>query len=691
MKKVCNISFCILILLNTHVLFAQESINQIIEKRIESIIETSEDAIEETELYDQLLELANNPLNLNCKNFDILLRLGLMNEFQLYQLQNYLNQVERMHSILELKFIEGFSEKNIEELKYFVSVSQCKETSFKLLKPRHEMTTGYSRVLQKQSGYQIIDNEAFIDSPNKVYLGSPEKIYSRYKLKSGDNLQAGFITEKDAGEVLFKNHHKELSQNLLTKNPQSFDYVTAFASIETIGFLKNFIVGDYQLQFGQGLTMWSSLAFGKSTATTELKKYARGISPNTSSNENHFFRGIAGSFQFKNIELSLFYSNKKRDGNLISDTAFSSLQNTGLHRTINEIEDKNSISEKIMGGNINVTIKQIKIGFTAYHQSFDKNQIIDDQTYKRYNFSGDENFCYGMDYQSNFKKLELFGEISISKNHSKAIFSGLNYYLNSQAKIHIHYRNYSRAFQNFYASGLSENSTTKNEEGFYTGINLDLHPKWSLSAYTDFFRFPWLKSGIGSPSQGNEQLIQINYKHSQNLTVYGRYKRQKKEASHIEADIWFDYLVPEIKESIRLHLELQLSSVFKLQSRAEWQFYTIDKEKSDGFLIFQEISYNSTNSRLNGSFRYINFNTKDYDSRIYTYEKDVRYTFSIPSFYGKGNRFYLMLAYQFSDGIIARLKYSQTNYLDRETIGSGLDLIEGSTKSELRFQLQIKF
>ncbi len=691
MKRPVFIGFCMIVLFNTHALFAQENIEQIIEQRIESIIETSEDAIEETELYDQLFELANNPLNLNCKKFEILLSYGLMNEFQYYQLLNYLRQVGEMQSIQELKFLEGFSKKDVEILNYFMSVSECKKVSFKLYKPRHELTAGFSRVLQKQTGYQLIDTETFLGSPNKVYLGTPEKIYARYKLKSGENLIAGFITEKDAGEVLFKNHYKKFGETLLNKNPKAFDYYSAFATIENLGFLKKFILGDYQLQFGQGLTMWSSLAFGKSTATTNIKKYARGIRSNTSSNENHFFRGIAGSFKIKNIELNLFYSNKKRDGNLISEVEFSSLQNTGLHRTVNEIEDKNSISEKIIGGNLNISIQQINIGFTAYHQHFDKHLSIDNQVYKQYNFTGNENFCYGIDFQSIFNKLELFGEISISRSHSKAIFSGLNYYLNSQAKIHIHYRNYSKSFQNFYANALSENTNPRNEKGFYSGFELELHPKWSLSAYTDFFHFPWLKSGVDSPSKGNEQVLQLNYEHSKTLTIYGRYKRQKKEINQSNHEVWYNYLVPEIKESLRLHFTLKLSTVFQIQSRAEWQFYNRDKEKSNGFLLFQELNFTSNNERLKASLRYLNFNTKDYDSRIYTYEKDVRYTFSIPSFYGKGNRFYLMLTYRVSNRMTTRLKYSQTNYTDRETIGSGLDLIDGNTKSELRVQLQIKF
>ena len=37
------------------------------------------------------------------------------------------------------------------------------------------------------------------------------------------------------------------------------------------------------------------------------------------------------------------------------------------------------------------------------------------------------------------------------------------------------------------------------------------------------------------------------------------------------------------------------------------------------------------------------------------------------------------------------VKFGQTVYRDRETIGSGNDLIEGNTKTDLQMQFRIKF
>ena len=42
-------------------------------------------------------------------------------------------------------------------------------------------------------------------------------------------------------------------------------------------------------------------------------------------------------------------------------------------------------------------------------------------------------------------------------------------------------------------------------------------------------------------------------------------------------------------------------------------------------------------------------------------------------------------------GVYRMLTFGQTVYRDRETIGSGNDLIEGNTKTDLQMQFRVKF
>ena len=85
------------------------------------------------------------------------------------------------------------------------------------------------------------------------------------------------------------------------------------------------------------------------------------------------------------------------------------------------------------------------------------------------------------------------------------------------------------------------------------------------------------------------------------------------------------------------------------------------------------------------------FDTESYFSRIYNYEHDVLYSFSIPSFFDRGIRTYLNARWEIGRHVDLWFKYALTCYRDRETIGSGLNEIEGNRKSELRMQLRLKF
>jgi hypothetical protein len=73
------------------------------------------------------------------------------------------------------------------------------------------------------------------------------------------------------------------------------------------------------------------------------------------------------------------------------------------------------------------------------------------------------------------------------------------------------------------------------------------------------------------------------------------------------------------------------------------------------------------------------------------YEKSLLYAFSIPSFYGKGERLALNLRYELNEHFIFQAKYGRTHYRDRKVIGSDLEQIEGNQKNDLYLQLRIKF
>ncbi|MFQ3579869.1 MAG: helix-hairpin-helix domain-containing protein, partial [Bacteroidales bacterium] len=85
------------------------------------------------------------------------------------------------------------------------------------------------------------------------------------------------------------------------------------------------------------------------------------------------------------------------------------------------------------------------------------------------------------------------------------------------------------------------------------------------------------------------------------------------------------------------------------------------------------------------------FQTDDYDTRIYAYENDLLYVFSVPAYYYRGSRFYTMVKYSFGKAIDVWLRYSRTLYTNKDYISSGLNKIDSNTKSEIKFMMVVKF
>ena len=118
--------------------------------------------------------------------------------------------------------------------------------------------------------------------------------------------------EKDAGE-----------QFLNGSNHWGYDYVSFYFSARDIGKLKALNLGDFQANFGQGLTLSTGLAFGKSSIITNSKRNFNGFGAYRSLRENAYLRGDAVALKLDKIDVGIFASYKNVDGNAVS----------GLNRT----------------------------------------------------------------------------------------------------------------------------------------------------------------------------------------------------------------------------------------------------------------------------------------------------------------------------------------------------------------------
>jgi hypothetical protein len=552
----------------------------------------------------------------------------------------------------------------------------------------------YERVLQQRKGYSAVDT--FQGRPTLRYLGSPDAVALRYRVSHAHDFSLGFTAEKDAGEPLAWRPGQ---------NQFGPDFLSAHFVLHEQGRLKTLALGDYQLQFGQGLLLSSGLAQGKGAETiTNLRRASLGVRPYAALLENTFFRGAAAIYRLTSRwEATAFASRKNIDANarLATDSLAqfdefsSSLLLTGLHRTATEIANRQRLSETVGGGHLGYLSADgnLALGFTAvgthYGLAFQKR----DEPYNRFEFSGQNNLALGAHYSYGWRNLLLFGESGRSSGGGLGTVNGLLASLGPSVDASVLVRHYDADFHTFYGNALGENTRNINESGFYVGLKVRPLARWEVSLYFDQFRFPWLRYRVSAPTQGQDALLRVAFAPTKTSLLYAQYRARLKPLD-LPASLT-GRAVPrpgqQLRHSLLLYCDVQPTTQLGLRTRLQASYLRADDNLPwrRGYVLSQDATVQLAR-RVSLAARYAVFDTDDYDTRQYIFEQDVLYAVSVPALYGQGTRAYAILQAAFNKHFTLWLRYADTRYRHQAAIGSGLEQIQGNARSEVTAQVRYK-
>jgi hypothetical protein len=292
-----------------------------------------------------------------------------------------------------------------------------------------------------------------------------------------------------------------------------------------------------------------------------------------------------------------------------------------------------------------------------------------------------------VDYSYTYKNLHFFGEAATDKNFNKAFVNGLLLSVDPRVDISFIQRTINKAYQAINGNAFTENTYPTNETGFYAGITIRPAIGWRIDAYGDIYKFPWLKYLVDAPSSGRDFLTQLTYTPNKQVEIYSRFRNESKQANQSDNTTTTNYLVFLPRQSWRTQVSYKISPTITLRNRAEVLWYdNKGVNKENGFLTFLDIIYKPMLKPVSGVLRLQYFETDGYNSRIYAYENDVLYSYSIPAFSDKGYRYYLTLNADAGKKLSFWLRWAQTIYQNRQTVGSGLDEIPKNRKTEIKLQ-----
>jgi hypothetical protein len=666
---------------------ASESI-VFIEDLIEQIANESDQELDyQTLLYD-LSGYLEEPLNVNHASREELEKLHVLTDFQIISLLQHIRDGGPLLTIYELPMVYGFDEslaRTLEPLLAFESSALSRELGEKT-RPSHQLFLRFSSVIEEQKGFSPATDSLLQANPNARYNGNRMKALSKYRFRFGSRIEAGYTGEKDAGEPFLQN-----------ENRHGFDFNSAYLRINDIGKFNTIIAGDYQARAGQGVVLGSGLSFGKSPDIINIRKKGSVLKPYSSSNENMFMRGLAASLEHKWLSMTGFISHKKIDANTYVDTIdnedyFSSFLTSGLHSVPREFEDKDAVRETMLGGSATFHFGNLKTGATVVHYFYDASYLKNDPV-NMFHFSGMSNTNLGIDYMYSGKKFIVFGEGGYSSNGTFAGLNGASFDLHSQVTVSVLHRYFDRAFHALYGNAFTENSYNRNEHGLYTGIEILPFPNWKISGYMDAYSFPYLKKLVTHPStSGYDYHVQAEFSRRDGIHAYIRYKNKFKSENVSGDQAGIPTLDRARTSHLRFHISYPVAPGLTFADRVEISAFEKESGTQEGgFLAYHDVLYRPASLPFSLTFRYSMFDTESYKSRIYTYEHDVLYSFSIPNYFGRGIRTYLTGRWQINRHVDLWLKYAMTWYPDRETISSGLNEIEGHHRQDVRVQMRLKF
>lgn len=558
-----------------------------------------------------LEEMLHARISLNAATRDDLELSGFLSPYQISSLIDHRERYGAFLTWAEIALIPGFSGEDMEMLSLFFTLEPVAVRPGKLQWRSLVREGKRSLILQTHTffprgePYSPITAVEYQARPNSRYLGIPWYRYARYNYHYRNKLRWGITLESDPGE-------RSLADFL------SFHIVT-----EDIGPLKNLVLGDFRARFGQGLLLWNGTVFGKASSTASLCNTETGIKAYTSRDENLFFRGLGATFGNRCTELSVFGSWKPVDARVIPE-GFTSLVLTGYHRTPLELEKKKALASWVTGINFSYSAKNWKTGITALGYGYD-HPYAGKITY--YNAFRNRQLPFGgisTDFSLRLRSWHIFSEVALDLGLSPAALVGVIYYGKNGNQAGLLLRYFTSSFTAGYGAPLGRNSSSSNEYGLQLTADLTLPEEWKLDGSIWLFAFPSPRYLCRKPSYGWEGRLRLR-RDGHMLSL-----RQQRSLS--------DKGITD-RQSLCLRSGFRITDFLMLNLRADGLYCLLHGIPGEwGSAAYAELVCKNGKGNFRSSFRIALFYTGSWESRIYVYEPDVLYGFSVPALYGKGIR-----------------------------------------------------
>lgn len=598
-----------------------------VDEAVEQWLEETDDEQAAGDMNDLLLQLSAQPVNVN--DTAALAALPLISPFQLQALRNYIILHGQLLSLKELRFIPGFDSSTVALLEPYLTVAPCQPRKrWHPADGRHSLVAGIGGTAEQTEGYR-----------NGRYPGDNLHALLCYRYQLYNNIDLRLTVDKDPTEEWGKNN-----------------YYGYHLIVNDIGPLERLILGRYNLQFGQGLTLWTGLRPFNLTGATPLR-FGAGVRQAAAFYEEDYQEGIAARIRLGHgFHLSAFGS--RTDG------------------------------EVLAGGHLDYRHGNLILGLTAAYTLLDDSLETRDYLYNQNRFIGRWQMNTGIDALYQWHRTTLYGEVALGENLAPAFIGGLQVKADSRNRFGISYRYYHPQYHNLHAQGYTIGNT-QGEQGVTLDAESRLPLGITLLGSVDLHSFATLRYADYTPSTGDWLRLQISKTLGRYISGMLRYTYRMKERN-----------IPNVDSTLYLS-EQTVKQQLQGEVKASWHRWTLGAraisslfESENGIMQrgwLANITARYDYRHLQATAAVACFDVGGYYARIYLSESNIQYAWSMPALYGRGLRTHILLRYRLNHHWAMAAKYTLTYMPEQENIGSGDNRTEGPVRQTWFVQLRCSF
>jgi hypothetical protein len=620
----------------------------------ETFLESDEERFDPIEVLARLEELRRCPLDPNRASFAQLERIPYLSDLQIRGILAA-REKSRFARLEDLLRAPGMDRQTLARVRPFVKI-----------RPRR----GVRGHLRSRTAWTLPLSRAYREGH---YWGDATGASVRLHLLAGDLLWMGVVAEKDPGE-------RDLT-----------DYYSFFMQLSQLGPLRRLVLGHFDLEYGQGLALWTATGGGAGGGdVSSLKRKGRGIRPHTSTEENGALFGAALSAGWGGFTLDLFCSRAVRDATL-QDGSAATLSASGLHRTDGELEKKDALQETTLGGHVTVCFSGDKtLGLTWYRSLFQPEMRPADLIRQRYALRGSRQEVLGADLDVNLGPVEVFGEMAAVP--SRGALAGVRL-RGETIRVGMVWRHYPADFLSARGSAQATKDA-HNEESLLVATRWKPATRTRLELLAEGFRRPWRSYDLEMPSTGERWTLRVVQGLNGGLSFRVRLRWKREDAAvPASADVTsaeggtasFGRLG---RCDRRVQIDWQVSKSVALRSRLETSRVRLPGGGAvqRGGLLGAQVKV-SPHARISLKGMAALFRVPTYQGRLYLCEVGPRGMARNVALSGRGVRTFALLEGEILESVRLSLRFAATVYDHCQSISTGWDEIDWNVKREVTLQL----